>query len=67
MLPDERLHPIQIERFRAMTPDEKHAVMCGMIRTAREIKRAALRKQFPEKTEAELDRTLAKVMLHGHP
>lgn len=65
MLPDERLHPLQIERFRQMTSDEKHAVLNGMIRTARQIKRAALRQQQPHLTEAQLDRALARVMLHG--
>jgi len=67
MLPDERLHPLQIERFRQMTADEKHTVLRGMIRSARQIKRAGLRQQHPKLSETDLDRALARAVLHGRP
>jgi len=67
MLPDERLHPLQIERFRQMTPDDKHATLRGLQLTAQRIKRAGLRQQYPELSEIEIDRALARAILHGRP
>ncbi len=67
MLPDERLHPLQIERFRQMSPDEKYAMLRGMLLTARRIKRAGLLHQHPQFSEIEIDRALARSVLHGRP
>jgi hypothetical protein len=61
------LHPIQIERFRNMTPSEKHAVFMGLMRTGFELKRAALVRDFPDASEEEIDRKLARTILHGRP
>lgn len=38
----EPLHPIQAARLREMTPAEKWNVALGLLRTARETRRAAL-------------------------
>lgn len=65
MLPDEKLHPLQIERFRAMSPSEKHWVFLGMVKTARAISRSALRQRHPDLSDTELDRALAQWVLHG--
>ena len=56
----EPLHPVQIQRFRQMTPAEKWDVALGLLRTARETRRAALRGKNPKFTEAEIERALAK-------
>lgn len=61
------LHPIQVERFRTMTASEKHAVFTGLIRTAYQIKRAALERDFPNDSPNEIDRKLARSILHGCP
>jgi hypothetical protein len=56
----EPLHPVQIQRFRQMTPVEKWDVALGLLRTARETRRAALRGKNPSLTESEIERALAK-------
>ena len=56
----EPLHPVQIQRFRQMTPIEKWDVALGPIRTARETRRAALRLKNPGLTEVEIERVLVK-------
>ena len=53
-------HPVQIQRFRQMTPVEKWNVALGLLGTARETRRAALRMRSPNLTEAEIERALAK-------
>jgi len=56
----EPLHPVQIQRFRQMTPIEKWDVALGLLRTARETRRAVLRGRNPNLTETEIERALAK-------
>ena len=56
----EPLHPVQIQRFRQMTPVEKWNVALGLLGTARATRRAALRMRNPNLTEAEIERALAK-------
>lgn len=56
----EPLHPVQIYRFRQMTPVEKWDVALGLLRTARETRRAALRERNPNLTETEIEGALAK-------
>jgi Rv0078B-related antitoxin len=56
----EPLHPVQIQRFRQMTPVEKWDVALGLLRTARETRRAGLRRRNPNLTATELERALAK-------
>ena len=56
----EPLHPVQIQRFRQMTPIEKWNVALGLLRTARETRRAGLRRRNPNLTETEIERALAK-------
>ena len=56
----EPLHPVQIQRFRQMTPIEKWDVALGLLRTARETRRLALRRRNPNLTEIEIEWALAK-------
>jgi hypothetical protein len=60
----EPLHPIQRQRFGAMSVAEKWEVAKGLLRTARETRRAVLALRHPdwssEKIERELARELAR-------
>jgi hypothetical protein len=47
-LPDDAPDPEQIRRFSAMTPDERWAVAQSLYRTARDLKRAAVRAEHPD-------------------
>ncbi|CAN5727629.1 hypothetical protein BH09VER1_BH09VER1_35460 [soil metagenome] len=56
----EPLHPIQLERLRAMTPQEKWDIFLGLSRTAREIRRAAYRRKNPGWDEGQVERAVAQ-------
>jgi len=56
----EPLHPLQVARFRAMTPQEKWDVVKGMMKTARDIRRSAIRMKNPGWTADEVERELAR-------
>lgn len=55
----------QIEIWKNMSYQEKYDVFCSIQRQAREMKRAALRQQFPEDSEEEINRKLVKIFLHA--
>lgn len=48
-----------------MSSQEKYDVFCSLQRQAREMKRAALRQQFPQANEEEINRKLIKIFLHA--
>ena len=56
----EPLHPIQAERLRAMSPAEKWNVAKGLLRTARETRRAGLTMRHPDWTPERIERELAR-------
>ncbi|MEY3481795.1 MAG: hypothetical protein RIQ71_2570 [Verrucomicrobiota bacterium] len=60
----EPLHPIQVQRFSTMSVDEKWEVAKGLLRTARETRRAGLTMRHPdwppERIEQELAREIAR-------
>jgi hypothetical protein len=60
----EPLHPVQAERLRAMSAAEKWEVAKGLLRTARQTRRAGLALRHPnwspERIEQELARELAR-------
>jgi hypothetical protein len=56
----EPLHPIQIERFRAMSFREKMAVSQGLFRMARRARLESARKAHPGLDEQEYHRLVAK-------
>lgn len=56
----EPLHPIQIERFRAMTPTEKFGIARGLLATARRVRRAAIQRVHPDWNSDEVERELAR-------
>ena len=48
-----------------MSYQQKYKVWQGMQNETRALKRAALRHQFPDDTEVEINRKLAKAILHA--
>ena len=56
----EPLHPIQAERFRAMSPAEKWEVAKGLLRTARQTRRAGLALRHPEWSPQQIEQELAR-------
>lgn len=56
----EPLDPRQIARFRAMTAEEKWEVAKGLLRTARQTRRAALMMRHPDWSADEVERELAR-------
>ncbi|MCC6352383.1 MAG: hypothetical protein IT577_00780 [Verrucomicrobiae bacterium] len=58
----EPLHPIQIRRFREMSPSEKWGVARGLLKTARETRLAALRQQHPAWSAEDIERAVAREM-----
>lgn len=56
----EPLHPLQIERFRAMSFREKMAVSEGLLRMARRARFEAARKRQPGLEEAEYHRIVSQ-------
>lgn len=61
----EPLHPIQIERFRAMTPVEKFNIARGLLHTARQVRRAGIGLAHPDWTPEEVERELARETTRG--
>ncbi len=61
----EPLHPIQLQRFREMTPEEKWNVALGLLETARETRRAALRQRHLEWTPEQIETALARETMHA--
>lgn len=55
----EPLHPIQLARFRAMSPMEKWEISKAMLKTATDIRRAVLRKEHPDWTTDQVERRIA--------
>jgi len=56
----EPLAPRRIARFRAMTAEEKWEVAKGLLRTARQTRRAALMMRHPDWSADEVERELAR-------
>lgn len=56
----EPLHPLQAERLRAMSPAEKWDVAKGLLRTARETRRAGLALRHPDWSPQQIEQELAR-------
>jgi len=52
---NETIHPEQIRAIRAMSHDRRLAVGMALLKSARRLRRAALRQQHPEWDELQLD------------
>ncbi len=56
---------IQYSIYKTMTATEKIRIAAGLYATARKIKRAALKTQYPQLTDAEIDNKLRDIFLHA--
>lgn len=54
------LHPEQIRAIRAMSLDRRLAVGMALLKSARRMRRAALREQYPAWRDEELDEALRR-------
>ena len=62
---EEAMHPVQIEGFRRMTPEEKLRMVAGLYRTGIQLKVAGLRMTHPDWTEARFLREARSSLLHA--
>ena len=60
-LPDAR----QLAIWKEMTMEKKLEVFQAIMRQARQMKRSCLRQQFPDASEEEIDRKLARIFLYA--
>ena len=56
----EQIHPEQIRALRAMSQDRRLAVGMALLKSARRMRRAALRQQHPKWSEDQLDDALRR-------
>ena len=56
----EQLHPEQIRAIRAMSQDRRLVVGMGLLKSARRMRRAALRQQHPGWDEGQIDEALRR-------
>jgi len=56
---------IQYSIYKKMTADEKIRIATGLYYMARKIKRAALKNQFPDVPDAEIEKKLRDIFLHA--
>ena len=59
------LHPMQVEIFRNMDPEQKWNLTVQLIRSVRELKAAFLREQHPDWTEEDVQKELRNIFLRG--
>lgn len=56
---------IEKNRFTHMTGEEKLQLSIDLYWSARELKKAALREQYPELTDEELEKKLIKIFMYA--
>ena len=62
---DEKIHPVQIEGFRRMTPGEKLEMVAALYRTGIELRVAGLRLAHPDWPEERLEREARRSLLYA--
>ena len=62
---DDRLHPVQIEAFRRMTPGQKLAVALRLIQETRELKAFGVRQRHPDWTDEQVNREVSDAFLYA--
>jgi hypothetical protein len=65
MLPDEQTSPEQIAILRRMTPERRLALAEGLYWTARDMKKAWLRAQHPDWSDAQVSREVTRIFSHA--
>ncbi|MCB0300874.1 MAG: hypothetical protein KDE52_12520 [Calditrichaeota bacterium] len=61
-----KLHPIQIEIYKKMTPEQKLRIAGQMNLDARKLKAAWLRKIHPDWSEADIQAEVKKIFMYAH-
>lgn len=62
---NEPMPAVQVRAIRAMSLAQRLAVGMGLIRSGRKLKRAALRQQHPEWTDAEIADEMRRLTTNG--
>jgi hypothetical protein len=61
----EPLHPIQIEGFRRMTPEQKLRMVCDLYEAGIQLRIAGLRMTHPDWPREKLDFEARRALLHA--
>ncbi len=56
---------IQKSIYKKMTAEQKIRIATGLYYTARKIKRAALKRQYPDVSDIEIEKKLRDIFLHA--
>lgn len=56
---------IQKSIYKKMTAEQKIRIATGLYYTARKIKRAALKRQYPDVSDVEIEKKLRDIFLHA--
>jgi hypothetical protein len=62
---DEKIHPVQIEGFRRMTPAEKLQMVADLYETGIQLRMAGLRLAHPDWPEERLEREARRSLLYA--
>jgi hypothetical protein len=61
----EAIHPVQLEGFRRMTPEQKLRAVCELYQAGIELRMAGLRMQHPQWPEERLEREARRSLLYA--
>jgi hypothetical protein len=59
------MHPSQKRSFQSMTPEKKLKLLNDLHRSARKLKAAGLRQQYPNWTEEEINQKVREIFLYA--
>jgi hypothetical protein len=62
---NEKIHPVQLEGLKRMTPAQKIAMMCDLYETGIRLKAAGLRMAHPDWPEDKLDFEARRSLLYA--
>jgi hypothetical protein len=61
----EPMHPLQVEGFRRMTPEQKLRMVADLYHAGVRLKMAGLRMSHPDWSEQQLEREARRSLLHA--
>jgi hypothetical protein len=59
------MHPEQKKIFQAMTPEQKLKVAMNLYYSARKLKAAALKQQYPDWSEEQIEQKIREIFLYA--
>ncbi len=59
------MHPEQKRIFQAMTPEQKLRVAMNLYHSARKLKAAALKEQYPDWSEEKIEQKVREIFLYA--